>query len=200
MDLLALWGALTGTTGAGVALRRERLARRLDLALTPGVNFTTSRVEPVGTIIHGWACVALWNKGGRSLAVERAGFRYMARVKGTDEIQEMRAAILLEEPIEMTVDGPTRKVYTPLGPLLATGVNPFDILEAFAITVGGREWFSPPQPLIQSIPPVMSADLLRDGLQRLRDDAEKPPVVGNEVGLKEEQPLLPESIPDLLGH
>lgn len=46
----------------------------------------------------------------------------------------------------------------------------------------------------------MSADLLRDGLQRLRDDAEKPPVVGNEVGLKEEQPLLPESTPDLLGH
>jgi hypothetical protein len=41
-----------------------------------------------------------------------------------------------------------------------------------------REWFSPSQPLIQSIPPVMPGDLPRDGLQRLRDDAEKPPVVG----------------------
>lgn len=196
MDFLAFWGALSGTVGAGVALRREWLARRLDLALAPGINFTTSRVTPVGAIVNGWACVALWNKGGRPLAVERAGFRYLASVKGTDEIQEMRAAILLEGPTEAAVDGPTKKLYTPLGPLLAAGVNPFDALEAFATTTGGKEWFSPLQPLIQSIPPVMSVDLLRDGLQRLRDDAEKPPVVGNEIGLKEEHPFLPEVIPD----
>lgn len=57
MDFLALWGGIAGTVGAGVALRREHLARRLELALAPGINLTTSRVEPVGAITGGWAFV-----------------------------------------------------------------------------------------------------------------------------------------------
>ncbi len=190
MDYLALLGALTGTTGATVALRREYLASRRRLAVAPGVNFTISRVEPVGSISHAWACVMFWNTGGRSLAVERVGFQYLAVERETADLRVMRAMILVDAPIEAAVDGPSRKVYTPLGPMLAAGINPFDVLEGVAITTGGREWISPPSPLIQSIPSSVSHDQLGNGLNRLRNEAETPPATGNEIGLLEEEPFL----------
>ena len=195
MDYLALWGALTGTSGAAVALRREYLARRLRLALAPGVNLTISRVDPVGVVLNGWACVAFWNTGGRPLAVERVGFQYLAVVKGTEDLRVMRAMIHMDTPLESAVDGPSQKVYTPLGPMLATGINPFDIVEAIAITTGGREWISPPNPLIQSIPSHVSGEQLEDGLDRLRQEVDAPPVTGNEVGLLEGRPVLADGPP-----
>lgn len=106
----------------------------------------------------------------------------------------MRAAILIEDPIELAVDGPSRKLYTPLGPLLAAGFHPAGFVEAVAITTGGREWFSPSQPLIQSVPSVMTPALLREGLQQLKDEAEKPPVVEDEIALHAERPFLPDEI------
>lgn len=190
MDPLALWGAVTGTAGAGIALRREYLLGRRRLTVAPGINFTTSRVEPVGAIVAGWACVAFWNIGGRSLAVERAGFQYLAFEKGTEELRMRRAMIYMPTPVEATVDGPTHKLYTPLGPMLAAGISPFGTIEALAITTGGKEWLSPPQPLLQSIPPVGPPELLQTGLERLREEAEAPPLVGYEIGLKEEKPFL----------
>jgi hypothetical protein len=190
MDSLALWGAITGTAGVGIALRREYLAARRRLSVTPGVNLTTSRVEPIGSILNGWAVVAFWNTGGRDLAVERAGFQYLAIEKGTENVRVMRAMIHIEAAREAEVDGPTRKIYTPLGPMLASGINPFDLVEAVVITTGGREWFSPPQPLIHSVPPDVSPELLHAGLERLRDEAESPPVLGGEVGLLEGEPFL----------
>jgi hypothetical protein len=147
-------------------------------------------VEPVGLVRLGWAFVALWNTGGRPLAVERAGFQYLAVVKGAEELRVMRAMVVFDAPIEAAVDGPTYKLYTPLGPMLAAGINPFDLVEAVAITTGGREWLSPPQPLIKLIPPVASAERFREGLENLRDSSEAPPVVGNELALHVEQPYL----------
>jgi hypothetical protein len=190
MDPLALWGAITGTAGAGIALRREYLAGRRCLSIAPGINFTTSRVEPIGSILNGWAVVALWNTGGRDLAVERAGFQYLAVEKDTENLRVMRAMIHIGTARETLVDGPTHKIYTPLGPMLASGIDPFDIIEAVVVTTGGREWLSPPQPLIQSMPPNVAPDLFRAGLKELRDKAEAPPVLGNEVGLLEEEPYL----------
>ncbi len=74
MDFLALWGALAGTAGAGIAVRREYISGRRNLAVGLGTNLNVSRTKPVGEITHGWACIAFWNKGGRALAVERADF------------------------------------------------------------------------------------------------------------------------------
>jgi len=74
--------------------------------------------------------------------------------------------------------------------MLAAGIHPFDLVEGIAITTGGREWLSPPQPLIKSVPPVSTAQQLSEGLKQLRDSAEAPPVVGNEVGLHREDPYL----------
>jgi hypothetical protein len=179
-----------------IAGRREYLTGRRRLAVAPGVNLTTSRVEPVGLVQLGWACVAFWNTGGRPLAVERAGFQYLALQKDTGEPCVMRAMINIGTPIEAAVDGPTKKVYTPLGPMLAAGIHPFDLVEAIAITTGGREWCSPPQPLMKSVPSVSTAKQLSQGLEQLRESAEQPPVVGSEVGLHREDPYLLDEPPD----
>lgn len=196
MDPLAVVGAVTGTTGVLIAARREYLSGRRRLAVAPGVNFTTSRVEPVGLIRLGWACIAFWNTGGRPLAIERAGFQYLAIDKQSGQLRVMRAMLQIKSPIEAAVDGPTHKLYTPLGPMLASGISPVDVVEALCITTGGREWLSPPQPLIASIPPVGSAERFNEGLEQLRSSSEAPPVVGNEISLAIEEPYLVDTPPD----
>jgi len=196
MDVLAILGAVAGVIGVLVAVRREYLSNRRRLAIAPGVNFTTSRVEPVGFIRLGWACVAFWNTGGRSLSVERVGFQFLAIDKSSGEPRVMRAMLQLDRPIEAAVDGATHKVYTPLGPMLVAGISPFDYVEALAITTGGREWVGPPQPLIASIPPVASVEVFKEGLEALRGSSESPPIVGDEISLRVEEPYLVDSPPD----
>jgi len=190
VEFLAAWGAITGTAGAGIALRREYLAGRRRLAVQPTVNLSTSRVEPVGALLGGWAAVVVWNTGGRSLAIERAGFRYLALGRETNEPHIMRAIIHMENPVTAAVDGPSQKVYTPLGPMMASGINPFDMVEAFVITTGGKEWFSPAQPLIRAVPPIVGPELLKKGLAQLRDEADPPPKMEDEIALLQEDPFL----------
>ena len=103
----------------------------------------------------------------------------------------MRAEILLKAAIEAKVDGPSHKIYTPLGPMLAAGINPFAPVEAFAVTSGEREWSAPAQPLIYALPPMTDNAQLGKGLARLRDVAEPPPIVGEQIALKQELPVLP---------
>jgi len=106
-------------------------------------------------------------------------------------MDEQRAEIAMRDPVELLVDGPRHRIYTPLGPLLRAGLNPVADLQAFAVTAE-REWFSPIQPLIHSQPPApVTPNLLHQGLEKLRDEAEEPPRVGNVIALNEEQPHLP---------
>lgn len=195
MDPVAIWGAVTGTIGAAVALRREVHVNRRRLSITPGVHFNVSRKEP-GEITHGWACVRAWNSGGRDISVEHVGFQYLAQIRsGSNSKQalaEMRAEITLNEPFLLAADGPSVKVYTPLGPLLVDGVSPVHPIQAFAITTGDREWMSVEQPLLSSLPPTSSLEQLERGLDHLRDTAEQPPVAGNLIWLNREEPFLPE--------
>jgi hypothetical protein len=192
---LAIWGAVTGTLGTAIATRREVVSRRRRLAVAPGVNLTISRDEP-RQLLAAWALVNAWNTGGRLLAVEHLGFRYFAPHGeiGTDresvEMCEHRAEIALEAPWELVVDGPSRKIYTPLGPMLAIGINPFTPVEAFAITTGGREWFSPPQPLIAPPPPGIEPESFLRGLKDLAEAAEAAPSAGHIVFLAADEPRL----------
>lgn len=196
MDPLAVWGAATGTAGAGLAVRREYLAGRRNLAVGFGTHLNVSRVEPVGEITHGWACIAFWNKGGRALAVERADFTFSrgeeAHRGSIIELRQIRAKIILDAPIELPVDSPTRKIYTPLAPMLAAGIDPFSMIRAILTTTGGKEWLSPLLPLIQSVPPNVSRGQLSKGLEELKARAEVPPRVGNEIALSSEAPFLPD--------
>src|SRR4051794_32928705 len=117
MDPIAVWGAVTGSVGSGVALRREDLSGKRHLAVAPGIYLNTSRIFP-GRITHGWAVIVFWNRGGRPLAVEHAGFEWVVSEvlrETAVRVATRRAEVHLEDPIELPVDGPTRKVYTPLG-------------------------------------------------------------------------------------
>lgn len=133
MEPLALWGAFVGTAGAGIAGRREYLSNRRRLTVVPNVRINASRQEPVGELTGAFASVQFWNTGGRPLAVERVGFRFLAEAPD-GSLQKRRAEILLEAPVEAQVDGPSHTIYTPLGPMMAGGISPFGELEAFALT------------------------------------------------------------------
>jgi hypothetical protein len=102
----------------------------------------------------------------------------------------------LTTPVELPVDGPTRKLHTPLGPMLQAGINPFVGLRAYAITQGRREWLSNPQPLIESLPSpdISPRYLFMVGLKRLGDEAEPPPAVEDVLALKCDEPFLPGEI------
>jgi hypothetical protein len=199
-DPIAIWGAVTGTAGVIIAVRREVVSNRRRLVVLPGVNLTISRTEPPEVRLA-WAAVQVYNGGGRPLAVEHVGFRYFARYvgelpEGVEQepdrpiIIEHRAQIYLREPITLAVDGPSRTIYTPLGPMLAAGISAVAPLEAFAITTGGGEWFSPPTPIIQATPPGMTLEQLADDLNVLREGAESPPEVEGLVWLAREDPHL----------
>jgi hypothetical protein len=192
-----------------IAVRREVVSNRRRLVVYPGVNFTLSRTDPLEVRLA-WAAVGVYNGGGRALAVEHVGFRYGVRYvrELPDEIREQveataaetgnepavvmehRAEISLTEPIPLPVDGPSHKIYTPLGPMLAVGINPFVPLQAFAITTGGREWFSPPQALVQAPPPGVTLERLADGLRRLAGSSDRPHEAEGLVWLMREEPHL----------
>ena len=93
---------------------------------------------------------------------------------------------------ELPVDGPTRKVYTPLGPLLAAGIDPLSPIEAFAVTTGERWWFSPLQPLLGSPVPGIGPAALAEGLGALRNEATLPPSADRLIFLHPEHPYLPD--------
>lgn len=190
MEPLALWGAVVGTTGAALALRREYLVNRRRLALVPSVRLNISRQDPVGEVTDAFASVQFWNTGGRALAVERVGFRFLAEAPD-GSLRKRRAEILLKVPIGAEVDGPSHTVYTPLGPMMAAGISPFGELEAFAVTTGGRNWSAPLQPLIHSLPTLLTEEQLSKGLARLREQSDKPPAVGEQIALHQEIPVLP---------
>lgn len=198
MDPLAIWGAVTGTAGAGIAVRREVLLGRRRLVVRPSLRIITSRLEPdLGHVLAAYACIAFWNTGGRSLSVERVGFRFYVADPAPGRPVERIAYIHADEPIEVKVDGPSHQIFTPLGPMLAAGIDPFDLLEAVAITTGGKEWAAPMQPLVFSLPPGLSPEEFSDDLVLLRGSADRPPMVGNQIPLKPAEPVLPDA--DLRG-
>jgi hypothetical protein len=164
---------------------------RRRLAVVPNVRLNISRQEPVGTVTGAFASVQFWNIGGRALAVERVGFHFLAEAPD-GSLRKRRAEILLEAPIEARVDGPSHTVYTPLGPMMSAGISPFGEVEAFAATAGGRSWSAPLQPLIHTLPPLVTDEQLGEGLTRLREEADPPPVVGEQIALHQVLPVLPE--------
>lgn len=66
-EALAVWGALTGTAGVVLAVRREVVSNRRRLVVAPGVNLTLSRTDPPEVRLA-WAAVQVYNGGGRPLA------------------------------------------------------------------------------------------------------------------------------------
>lgn len=190
-DPIAIWGAVTGTIGAAVALGREATQRRRRLAVRLGLHLNVSRTEP-GTVTLAWAVVEFWNTGGRPLSVEHAGFRYFTLYEDGSPRNEYRMEVPLGSPVELPVDGPSRKVTTPIGPMLKAGLDPLSPVQAFAVTTGDLEWFGPPEPLVRAVPPFSTLERLMGDLAKLAEAAELPPSVGGLVWLMPEEPYLPD--------
>jgi hypothetical protein len=211
---LATYGAITGTigvvsgaTGAFLAVRREIHASRLRVQVGQLSYFSVSRSAPVGLVNAAWAGVFIRNAGGRPFAVEHVGLEFALPVDagsqdfpavgrtyfGDDPVYEIvRGEIFLEEPVEPAPDGPVRRVYTPLGPLLALGFDPLSpVTRAWLKTADGREWRGPSEPWLQQVPPGSSAELVEQGLKLLADKAEPAPRADGLVWLEKVRPVLP---------
>jgi len=157
-------------------------------------NCGSPGTDPIGLVTAGWAGVFLRNAGGRPLAIEHVGLEFAVQVDerdGKPVLMEVRGEIYLEEPIEPAPDGPNRRVYTPIGPLLTVGFDPLSPLtRAWAKTSDGREWRGPAQPWIQQIPPGSTEELLGLGLGELARSAERPPIAGTLVWLEKVNPVV----------
>ena len=104
----------------------------------------------------------------------------------------VRGEISVDDPLEPTPDGPARRVYTPLGPLLALGFQAMSPLtRAWAKTADGREWRGPEEPWLQHIPPGSTPELVGEGMRRLADAAEPAHRAGSLVWLDRVKPVLP---------
>jgi hypothetical protein len=200
---VATYGAVTGTlgvlsggTGAFFAVRREIRASRLRLHLGQLSYYSVSRRDPAGLVNAGWAGVYLRNAGGRPLAVEHVGLEFALPVVEGDELKALelvRGEIFLEEPIEPAPDGPIRRVYTPIGPLLALGFDPTSpMTRAWAKTADDREWRGPAEPWLQYVPPGSTVELVGKGLKQLTDDAEPAAKADGLVWLERVRPVLPD--------
>jgi hypothetical protein len=189
-DPIAIWGAVTGTIGAAVALSREAMQRRRRLAVRHGIHYNVSRTEP-GTVTLAWATVEFWNAGGRPLAVQHAGFSYSTFFEDGTPRSEYRMEIAMSGAKELPVDGPSQKVTTPLAPMMAAGLDPFSPVQAFVVTTGDQAWFGPLEPLVHYVPPF-SRERLIDDFVNLTEAAEVPPAVEGLIWLMPEEPYLPE--------
>jgi hypothetical protein len=202
--LLTALGAIASVVAicAGLLrIRRELLGHRLKVEVAPGIHLQVARRDEAGEVTGGWACVAIRNTGGRPVHVERAGFRWFEeeRTGSVLHMHERRAEIALGDSIELPVDSPLTKIYTPLGPLLACGLNPVADVEAFAVPQSSGTKYSPIQTLLKSVPSVSKPDQVGTGLIALRDGAERPPKVDGVFALQRDNPGLPEDGPPVPG-
>ena len=168
---------------------------RRRLRVEHGWNFVLSRDDPPE--LRGvWLYVMVFNVGGRTLAVEHLGYEWAQIVgelaPGVKTADIPRAEIPLKEPITLEPDGPSVKVSTPIGPLLRLGINPLeDPVWPVAFTTGETEWRGRVTELLPQLPTTLPFDTAVAGLERLRSEAEEPPLVtGGLYGLKREEPSL----------
>jgi hypothetical protein len=176
---IAIWGAVTGSFGLALAARREYVAGRTRLAIEHGIHLQMSR-ETRGEILNAWLLVRVWNNGGRPLAVERVGLHFFRSWEEENAIHVDVHPSYIEfalqgQAIELAPNGPSHRLYTPLGPLLKIGIDPIDEpVWAWARTTNGREWTDRMHPILQLPPPGSTPEQVGAGLRRLRDEAEPP--------------------------
>lgn len=178
MDPLAVWGAITGSLGLGVAVRREVLAGRRRVRVDHGWRYGFDEKRPP-RLHEMWVYVMVQNNGGRDISVDHLGWEWLeARpplADGTSVYEAVRAEIPLEESRLLRPDGAPFKVDTVVGPLLHL-VDPFEQrLRPIAYTHGGNhEWRGPEIFLLNRLPSTVDVALLRHDLDALREASERP--------------------------
>jgi len=74
-EFVAYWGAVTGTLGAAIAIRREIHLSRMRVGIDHRLNMTINR--ETGELTGAWLSVRLWNTGGRTFSIERVGVEWL---------------------------------------------------------------------------------------------------------------------------
>jgi hypothetical protein len=182
---LAVWGAVTGTTGLLVAVRRELIMNRRRIRVDHGWRYELTEDDPPGLRAM-WIYVMVTNTGRRDIAVEHVGWEWAVHRETLDSGQRIfdahRAELPLEQPMLLKPDGAPVKFTTPVGPLLALGIDPFsDETWPVAFTHGGNtDWRGPVGCIAQNPPPRIPVDRLRADLERLAHQAEPAKLMGRE--------------------
>jgi hypothetical protein len=177
-DPVAWWGAVTGSVAVAVAVRREVVVSRVRVGIEHRLNMTIDRetLELSGA----WLTLRVVNRGGRVVSIERLGVEWIrhweeGRAIHIDVVPVVAEIALSGAFLELRPNAPSQRVSTPLGPLLAQGVDPFeDDLWSWGHTADGREWRGPPHPIVLPVPPPpgLSWDRVREGFLRLQEEAE----------------------------
>lgn len=160
-DPLAIWGAVTGTVGLGLALRREVISNRRGVRVDHGWRYALTEEQPPD-LLDMKIYVMVTNIGRRDIAVEHVGWEWPVYVKTDDAGQRIfdahRAELPLAEPILLKPDGAPVKLETFVGPLLALGLDALeDEVWPVAFTDGGNVgWRGVPGVLAQNPPPRLA--------------------------------------------
>ena len=200
-DPVAWWGAITGSVAAAISLRREIVISRVRVAIEHRLNMTINR--QTRELTGAWLTIRVVNSGGRVVSVERVGLEWFRSWEEGHALHGEMASTVAEIALdggfmELRPNAPSQRVSTPLGPLLAEGVDPFDEpLWAWGHTSDGREWRGPPHPIVLPgvpPPPGVTWDSVRAGFARLREEAEaigQPHPERRFLVLAREEPQLP---------
>ena len=192
VDPVAIWGAVTGTAGLGLATRRELSNNKRRLRVEHGWQFLLSR-DKQPRLLDTWVYVMAWNTGRRPLHIEHVGWEFF--VEGSRELAaeagfdlgesntvwlQQRVEIGLNgETLEVVPDGPSVKVWTRCLPLLALGINPMlTPVRPYVVTVPERFWRGDEGPLLPrpppGIPPEEAGQTLADLVEAKRDELPRP--------------------------
>jgi hypothetical protein len=184
MDPIAWWGAVIGTGGFAIAVRREVLARRVRVQVDHGWRyFSTDDAPPQfhDLIVY----VMVTNTGGRNVIVQHVGWEFLVDTgdvtpDGGKVLLACRAEVPLEEPVVVEPDGIPLKVEARIGQL-AHLIDPIDgPARPVAFTGGGGvRWEGPAGPLAQQIPITFDRDKMLTRIAELRANARPPKQMGS---------------------
>jgi hypothetical protein len=177
MDPLAFWGAVTGTAGATVAIRREVLNHRKRIAVDHGWKYLFQKGQP-SELLDMHIYVMVTNTGGRDMAVQHVGWEWMDQESLRTGIGK-RAEVPLERPALVKPDGPPEKFEVRAAELLHL-VDAFDTpIRPVAFTGGGNHaWRGNFGPLAQQVPELLGESGLRDRLTQIVAETDPPTAPG----------------------
>jgi hypothetical protein len=161
---LAIWGAVTGTLGLGIALFQVWREYSKRLIVMPVVNLGLSRDER-RWLIKASMGVALRNDGKRTVGVQHLGLM---------TVDGRRIEFIGGPPLEVAPDQPLRSFYVPMGEVVALwdDVDPFETpISVWARTSEGMWVVGMPQPMIPAPPPWIDIEYVR---RRVRELAAEP--------------------------
>jgi hypothetical protein len=199
-DPIAIWGAVTGTAGLGLATWRERRSWRRSLRVERGWQYVYTKNGGTEQLKDVWVSAMAWNTGHRPLSIEHVGFEFIVP-RSREQLAEVGVKVdpgdrptwinirfeiaLNGETIEVVPDGPSVKVWTRIGPILDAGVDPTTTLaRSFVVTVPETYWWSEEGPLLPVPPQGRDPEVTEAELAHLSGEENTEPMVpGKVIGL-----------------